>query len=305
MMQPRNSLLCRFSAFLVENQWHAVICAVVLALLPYTFWLSSTLIALVTLRKGPRYSSVMLLAVLIASFIYAVYYLPVPLAAVNSLLMLMPCFVLATILRASVNWQWVATIALLMISAIVLWIQLYMPEVILEQYRLLQELIADLQVGIIDVAELNKNSVRNANLLLGVQLAGFVVSAMSSLLLARTMQSNLYNPGGFLQEARHFRANKVALVILSTIFMFCYLGSEMALCLLPSCLLYFFSAGLSLVYYRFSSHKPWLILIVLIGPAIIAPVMVFPVYVVLAALDVLFDFRAYLSRDSGRRLERG
>lgn len=63
-----SSLIRKQGQILLENERYAILHAVLLALLPYTAWLSIALIALMTLRKGWRKGGLLLVPALSAYF---------------------------------------------------------------------------------------------------------------------------------------------------------------------------------------------------------------------------------------------
>ena len=67
-MSKMHGSLQKQGKFLLENKQYAILYASLLAILPYTVWLSVAIIALITLRKGWRDGLVVCGAGLLISF---------------------------------------------------------------------------------------------------------------------------------------------------------------------------------------------------------------------------------------------
>ncbi|WP_133131394.1 hypothetical protein [Legionella yabuuchiae] len=139
-----------------------------------------------------------------------------------------------------------------------------------------------------------------ANFLLGIQTAGLVFSSLFSLMIARWVQSLAYYPGGFSQEMRNFRADKIGLLFLSMLLIAAYFEIMIAVNLLPLVMFYFFLAGLSLGYNLLAQKKPLGTFLLLITPVILLPYVMMPLYLVFGSLDSLFNFRVYLAKHAGK-----
>lgn len=286
--------------FLLENPWYAILCAVVLALLPYTSWLSVALIALVTLRKGSREGGVLLAAVLLAHFAFSLTTLTAKLAIINTLLVFMPCYLAAILLRITASWRAVAGGFFLQVTIAMMLLQAMLPDFSMTQFLYFKTALRDLQYDNTLLEFVNGNhgikDLTLANYLLGIQAAGIVLSAALSLMLARSLQSQLYYPGGFRKEMLDFRGEKLGLFLLVIMMIAASHDNVLAMTILPVLIVYFLLSGLSLGFNLFAKKRPLGSFLLLIAPLLLIPLVMLPVYVVVGSLDSLFNFRLYLPR---------
>lgn len=290
--------------YLLENYRQALLCAVLLAVFSYTAWLSSAVIALITLRRGVKEGGLLLVAAVLVHCLLAQMQFSFFPALVSSLLNFVPCFFAACLLRLSASWRAVAGILFAQVLFVMMLLQWGAHDFILAQFAYFQSVVRDLQAdGAFSHFLSSMNSGHSAvlaNYLLGIQAAGVVFSAVLSLALARAVQSLICNPGGFTREMLEFRGQKMELLLLVGILFMVNLGSALAINLLPVMLFYFLLAGLSLSFNLFAKEKPYRSIVLLILPMIFLPIIMFFVYVIFGSLDSLFNFRLYLHRADER-----
>jgi len=290
---------------LLGNRQHAILHAVILALLPYTAWLSVAVIALVTLRKGGREGSVLLISAMLAHFALSLMSLPPAIAVANTLLTFVPCFMAAHILCLTANWRAVAAVFFMQVVVAVGLLHVLMPDFIMAQYLYIQTAISSMQTESALLEFVNDktglNQLMLANYLLGLQAVGIVLSALSSLMLARSVQSKLYYPEGFKQEMLTLRGNKIGLLLLFIMLFAANQGSVLAMNILPVLMFYFLLAGLSLGFSVLARKTLMGSLLLLVVPLVLLPFVMLPVYVIFGSLDSLFNFRLYLPTGAGKR----
>ncbi|WP_133127228.1 hypothetical protein [Legionella nagasakiensis] len=286
--------------FLLENPWHAALCAVVLALLPYTSWLSVALIALVTLRKGSREGGLMYMAVLLAHCSLSLTTLTAKLALINTLLIFTPCYLAAILLRTTASWRAVAGGFFLQVLIVMMLLQTMLPDFSMAQFLYFKAALRDLHYDNALLEFVNSShgakDLMLANYLLGIQAAGIVLSATLSLMLARSLQSQLYYPGGFRKEMLDFRSEKLGLFLLVIMMFAASHNNILAINILPVLIAYFLLSGLSLGFNLFAKKRLLGSFLLLITPLLLMPLVMLPIYVVLGSLDSLFNFRLYLPR---------
>lgn len=290
--------------FLLENKWHALAHAIVLALLPYTAWLSVAIIALVTLRRGGRDGGWLLIPVIIAHFALLLASTSPMISIVNTLLTFMPCYLAALVLRHTASWSAVAWYFFLQVIVIVLSLHVFMPDFIMAQYHYLQSVLHEMQADNALVALVHDNPGLNqqilASYLLGLQAIGVILSAISSLMLARSLQSQLFNPGGFRQEMLAFRGDKIGLLLLVVMVIAVRQQNMIAISILPTLMFYFLLAGLSLAFAVLAKQRPLSSIVLLGATLVLLPFIMLPVYVIFGSLDSLFNFRLYLPSRTGK-----
>ena len=304
MQKVQEGIFQRQARRVLENDRYAFTAASLLSVLPYMGWLALALVALVTLRKGWRAGGVLVLPVMVGHMLLALKSLPFPAAASDAALNVIPCYVAACVLAQTSSWRAVAAalFGLVMLSA--LFFQGISPDFIASQYEHLQALMhsmASSQINVLDFWESHGISpVVLANYLFGVQAASLAFSAMVPLFFARSIQSQLFYPGGFQQELRYFRGDKTSLAVFVLLFSAAYLDLVLAMNGLPLVLFYFTLAGLSLAACLLSRMRPLGVLVLLLVPTVLLPWVMLPLYVLLGAFDSLFNFRLYLSSKAGQ-----
>lgn len=303
--------MTRFSAFIqnqgqhiLQNERYAMLHAIILALLPYTTWLSVALVALVTLRKGWNASYKLLGMAMLAQLAVSLVQLSTTMAIIHTFLTFMPCFLAACALRSFANWRAVAAAFFIQAFIAVLVLQILMPDFMMQEYLFIQAALQEMQNENTLLALINEKTHLNpmilASYLLGFQVIGVVFSACISLMFARSVQSQLFYPGGFRQEMLTFRAEKLGLLLLVILLIAAREEHVMAMSLLPIFMFYFLLAGFSLSYQVLSKKRPLSSLVFLTVALVLMPFIMLPVYVIFGSLDSVFNLRLYLPSDAGK-----
>lgn len=281
--------------WIMRGRLQATLAVVVAAALPLLFWGSAVAGSLVLLRRGLGDAFGILLWALLPTLLWWYFGEPRP------LLVLYGTLALALVLRERVSWTPVllASVALGVLYGVVIGavfgevvqdnaaelIEL-MPQMLGENYR---QLTAD-------------DKTRVAALLVPV-LVGLMASLLQllcllCLLLARYWQALLYNPGGFAREFRAVRLPAPAAVFLLVgIFLLPGLGIELAM-LTPLCSVPLAFAGVALLHGLVAQQRLgrfWLV--GLYVSLLLFMQLVYPLLVVLAVVDSLFDFRGRMTRN--------
>ena len=301
-----SGLIRKQGLLMLDNNRHAMLHAIALALLPYTAWLSLAIVALVTLRKGCREGGWLLVLVTFANFMLSAFSASASISLINALLTFMPGYLAACVLRLTVSWRAVAGLFFLQVLVAVLLLHLFVPEFIMAQYVYLQSVLREVQTDNALLAFINDKTVSNqlvlASYFLGLQAVGVVFSASLSLACARFIQSQFFYPGGFRQEMLNFRGDKIGLLLLIILFIATSQQNVLAMSLFPMLIFYFLLAGLSLIFNIFAKQKPLRTLILLVATIVLMPFVMLPVYVIFGSLDSLFNFRLYLPTDAGKTI---
>lgn len=309
--------LAKQGRFLLENDSQALIYIAVLALLPFAGWLSAAIMALITLRKGWsdgfRACMVGFAALLILSLIKMSF----ATALITAALAFLPCYLAAALLHSMGSWKFVVGIIVLQALAVIALIHWLSPEFITNQFQYIQAIVKELKGEGANASTLvllgnqsKHNQVILANYLLGIQSLSIVLSAFASLMLARSVQSSLFYPGGFRQEMLGFRASSFGVILFIFAVWGAYEQSPLAISCLPILVTYYVFAGLSLIF-SFLAKKKNLVNLGILGvslilvPLVILPMIVLPIYVMLGALDSLLNFRTYLSLKADTKEDEG
>jgi hypothetical protein len=136
--------------------------------------------------------------------------------------------------------------------------------------------------------------------LTGLMAALLQIVTLLCLLLGRYWQAALYNPGGFAGEFRAVRLPPVlALGLLVVLVLGPSLGAQMAV-LGPICSVPLVFAGVALIHGLVAAGRLgrfWLV--GLYVTLVLFMQLIYPLLVVLAIVDSLFDFRGRLARNQG------
>ncbi len=297
-----NGYLSQQGKKLLENSRHALLYAGILAVIPYTTFLSLAIISLVTLRKGWREGSLLLMPVMIMFLTSSMFLVPPKIAIFNTLLAFLPCYLAACVLGKTANWRSVAGVFFLFLLLTAVFFHVFLPEFIAVQFQYLSASMGQLNPDLLSkvLSSNSLNQIALANYLFGLQLVSLVISVIWPLTLARSVQSQLYYPGGYQQEMHSLRDNKVGLLMLVVLLLAVSQGKLIAMNMLPLVVMYFLCIGLSLGFHAFAGKKIRGASLILILPLIFMPFIMIPAYVILGSLDSLFNLRLYLPTSAGK-----
>src|SRR3990167_90215 len=268
-MIMRDGLIKRQARRVLESERYALILVVVLMLLPYTAWASMSIISLITLRKGWKSSAVLIIPALTAHIVVSLMSTVLRVALMDACICVLPCYLAACVLCATSSWKMVAVafFALVIVGAFVL--HVYAPHVIDAQYMYLKAILTETDSGrmVLDLWE--KQAIPLfffSNYLLGFQAVCLLGTILTPLLFARSIQAQLYYPGGFRQDMLNFRADKKSVVVLIIVCIAAYQEHVLAMNSLPLIVFYFILAGLSLGAHVLTKMKPLRVFVLLMVP---------------------------------------
>lgn len=295
-MNPAGNFIIRQSKALLENKQYAIFCAVILSIVPFASWLSVALVSLITLRKGARPGFEVMLPALIIHSVPLIMLLPLEMALINTMVAYLPCYIAALTLRKTASWSNVFGSFLIQAFLVFLSIQILAPDFVSGQFNQFKVILSQFQ----DYKQLIENSTDGlgflslAQIFLGIQILSVIVSAVISLMFARSIQAKLFMPGGFKQEILEFRSGRFSFLMLILISIASYFEVPAAISTLPLLLAYFFLSGFSLAYYILARKWQVRVVILLFLLILLKPFFVLFAYIVFGSLDSLFNFRLYL-----------
>jgi hypothetical protein len=295
-MMRAGDFIIRQSKALLENKQYAIVCASIISILPFASWLSVALVALITLRKGAKSGFEVMLPALIIHSVPLMMLVPVESALINTLVAYIPCYIAALSLRKTAHWQMVFGVFFLQALIGFLLIQFLVPDFVIDQYAQLKKIVTHYEEyqQLFDTSTGGLSSFILAQLFFGIQILSVIVSAIVSLMFARSIQAKLFMPGGFKQELIDFRSDKISFLVLLGISIASYYEISFALNLLPLLLCYFLISGFSLAYFVLARKKQVRVFILLCLLILLKPNFVLFAYIVFGSLDSLFNFRLYL-----------
>lgn len=286
-----------FADFVMRGRMQATLVVVGAAALPLLFWLSAAAGSLVLLRRGLSDALGIVAWALLPALVW--WYFGEP----RTLMVLLGTLGLALVLRSAVSWTRVllASVPLGLVYGLVLGavfgepiaamageLQKLMPQVLDGVY---QQMSADERVRLESLL---------APVLTGLMAALLQALSLLSLMLGRYWQAALYNPGGFGGEFRALRLPvPVTLVLIAGMLLGPNLGPQMAM-LTPLCSVPLAFAGVGLMYGLVAGgalSRFWLVGLYI--TLLVFMQLIYPLLVVLAIVDSLFDFRGRMGRKSG------
>lgn len=279
----------RLAEFIMRGRVQAIVVMVFAAVVPMMFWLSAAAASLVLLRRGLNNSLSLIIWAVLPALMWAYLDDPRPLLGVLGALGL------AQVLRVTSSWSKVL-LASILIGVFFAWalgaafaqplaslaaeLNTAMPKMLSGLY---EQLSAD------DVLLLQSLIVP---VLTGLMAAVLQLLCVFSVILARYWQAVLYNPGGFAQEFQRLRLP--AVIVFPLVFGMLFapsLGIQAAV-LTPLCSVPLMFTGLAIMHglvakYRLGSF--WLI--GLYVAIVLFTQLIYPLLLVLAIVDSVFDFR--------------
>ncbi len=289
----------------LQQDKYALLLATLLAAVPLIDWLALVVMSLVTLRHGARAGLQVLLPVMLMHVLISVVSTSVSSAVVMSCLSILPCYCVAYVLKATSSWRFVAAVLFGFVMVGTIMLQAFSPDLIMQQYVQLESAVQSLgssKISILDMLGQHQvSSLVLANYLLGFQAASLAFSAIFPLFFARSLQSQLFYPGGFRKEMLSFRGDRTVCLILILLLSAAYLEYVLAINCLPLLLLYFVLAGLSFAAYVLSNMRPLVLMLVLLLPVMFLSWVFLSIYTLIGAFDGLFNFRLYLSTKTGKQ----
>lgn len=278
--------------FIMRGRTQAILVVAGGALLPMLFWLSAAAGSLVLLRRGLNDALGILVWALLPAMGWWWFGEP------RTLLVLLGALCLALVLRASVSWVKVllASVPLGVVFGLVLGSQFAEPieAVAAELQKLMPQVIGSgwEQLSAAEQAQVLGLIVP---VLTGLMAALLQIVTLLCLLLGRYWQAALYNPGGFGEE---FRALRLPLWMAVPLVAGMLLGPSLGLPMLaPLCSVPLVFAGIALVHGLVAAQRLgrfWLV--GLYVTLVLFMQLVYPLLMVLAIVDSLFDFRGRVPR---------
>jgi len=241
-------------------------------IIPPLSYISGAVVALVTLRRGISEGVVIVIAATMAlAVISQITMGNVLMAVVYAIMVWLPVWVLAIVLRRSISLPITLSVAALICGLAVLGFHGAVGDTVLWWQGILDKILGEsLQQPGLDVAEMQLVREKAPQFMTGLMASTFFISMILSLFLARFWQAALYNPGGFKSEFQSFRVDKV-IAILGAILMIWALLAQVPGTLASDLSIvisvYASIAGIALVHHWIvatNSNKSWLILMYLL-----------------------------------------
>lgn len=284
--------------YIMRGRKQATLVVAVAAAIPLLFWVSAAALALVVLRRGISEA----LPVLAWGILPAIAWAWV--GDITPLLVIGGSVALATLLHSRSDWAslLLASVPLGLGYALLLLTVLNEPLLALaaQIQERLPQLLADMG-GAVDEAGMARIEALLVPVLAGLMGAVHTLMVLVSVMVGRSWQARLYNPGGFREEFHRLRLSPVVAGALLLITLFGPQFGQLAL-LAPITSLPLMLAGLALIHGAVGIKRlgsVWLVMLYVVF--VLAAQFVYPLIMLLAFIDSLFDFRSRLAPAPGPR----
>lgn len=240
----------KFTEYVMRGRFEAAWVALILTIIPFVGWLGTAVMGLVTLRKGPYEGFMILMWTALPSLLlfalghHLQFYVQV--FALSLIVWL-----LAIVLRMMASWSQVLLASAGLAIIVVLFAHAVVNDLPAFWYNFIQSHFAELKnIRSLpsDQAELTGSLHAFAKMATGQVALIFLLLNLGTLAVARWLQAQVFNPGGFAKELCNIRLPKSSNVILLLIIAAILLDITAAWDLLPITLGMFFLAGLSLFH---------------------------------------------------------
>lgn len=290
------------SQYLLQNDRYAWLLVAALAFIPFAAWTSLAIISLLTLRKSSYSGFMALIICLLVVGFCSQQALSLPYNNAAMIVTFIIGYMAAVVLRYTRNLNATITITVMVALLGMVFVHCLIPEYVNEQYKSLVLMFSAIEkegtLAQVLNGQLGTNADLLANYFLGVKSLCVVFSALSSLMLARSIQSRLFYPGGFKKEILGFRASQISVLLLVFSAIGAYQNNYVAISCLPLLVIYLMTAGMILFFNIMKNKKNTIAIFLLLVPLILIPYIMLPIYVCLGSLDSMFDFRLRLLANS-------
>lgn len=284
----------RLAEFIMRGRMQAIVVVALASALPMMFWLGAAAASLVLLRRGLNDALSVIVWALLPAAVWVYFGDPRPILGILGAL------IIAYILRATASWS-KALLASLLVGVVFAWVlgivfAQPLADLAAELNEIVAKMLTELYEQLSAEEQLQLQSLI-VPVLTGLMAAVLQVLCVLSVLLARYWQAALYNPGGFGHEFKRLRLP--AVIVFPLVFGMLFapsLGIQAAI-LTPVCSVPLVFTGLAVVHglvakYRLGNF--WLIGLY-VGMVLFTQ-LTYPLLVVLAIVDSVFDFRGLRSQ---------
>jgi hypothetical protein len=273
-----------------------------LSIFDMTAWLSLSFLCLIILRQGIKAHVNLVTAcfVLHTTYLYGLGGNTVSL--VKAITDFCPGLIGAVTLSYFRSWLVSAISMVGLLFAIFLLVDIFIPTFGAEQFKmisaLLQNMSSQMNISVQAIRQLFDNHFEFfTSLMIGAQIMSALFNAVICLTMARSLQAQFFNPGGFLKEMLGLRGHQFLLIgLLVGIFLTWSMGWFWPLYLIPSIFLYFFCVGLSILVCALAKNRIQMVFLILVMASVLLPYIFVPLYVLTGVLDSFINFRLLLAK---------
>ena len=265
--------------------------AILFACIPVLFWFSAAIISLVILRRGIGEGVKVLAWALLPAIAW------VAMGQFATLIGLIATTALACVLRQTVSWH-KTLLALLPVGAMV---ALILTQLAPQQVAMLTELVLKFISNYLTASGQSTVDIGSWKPLVEYGVIGITVwfnlmGCIVGLVLARSWQAQLFNPGGFREEFHNIRLPAATALLLMVLALGGSSLTPIMLVVAPIATLPLLVSGLALMHGLAGIRqlgRLWLVVFYML--LFFVTQLVYPVIILTACLDSQFDFRSRLT----------
>lgn len=265
-----------------------------------TAWLALSLICLLILRQGVKAHWNLMCAAFVVRGTFLYFMKPDLMAWLSATNDFLPAELGAIALLYTRSWLCAGYSMLAGMFLVACGVDILMPDFVNQELKMLitsaNQMISQLNFNknIMDTI-VHQHFALFAHLMRGLDILSIIFNAVISLTMARSLQAQLFNPGGFLEEMLSLRGSRsLFATLLCAAFLVLNLDWFLPLYVIPTLLFYFYSVGLSIGVCVLSKERKQIVFIILVASSILLPYIFLPIYVVMGMLDSFIDFRTLL-----------
>lgn len=269
--------------YVMVGRRQAIIIVLLCGFFPLLYFLSAAVVGLVTLRRGQQEGLLVLLwSLLPAGTLWSM-------GDSSPIFLMLGTYVLALVLRRTESWQ------LVILLAIGLGLLTQASLLIQPEYRAQVEQVVNegLQAQLNQAGQAEYTAEQVVDLLLSFYGAYHAFMVTICMIISRSWQAKLYNPGGFRQEFHLLRFDPRVMILLLGLILAGLLDIPPLDGLLPLFSVAPMIAGLAIAHWIVAKKKlgtPWLVLCYL------TLFMMAPAIILLGLADSVLDLRRRLDR---------
>ena len=281
----------RLAELVMRGPRQATALAVLFACAPMLFWFSAAIISLVILRQGMNQGVKVLAWALLPAIAWAA------MGQFATLTGLIATTALAWVLRQTVSWH-KTLLALLPVGAL---IASMLAQLAPQQVAMLTDLVLKFISDYLEAGGQKTVDIGSWKPLVEYGVIGMITwfnlaGCIIGLVLSRSWQAQLFNPGGFREEFHNIRLPAQTALLLIMVALGGASLAPIMLVVAPIATLPLLISGLSLMHGLVGIRqlgRPWLTVFYML--LLIVTQLVYPVIILTACLDSLFDFRGRLT----------
>ncbi len=281
----------RLAELVMKGPKQATALAVLFAGIPMLLWLSAAIISLVILRRGVSHGVKILAWALLPAIAWAA------MGQFATLTGLLAITALACVLRQTVSWP-KTLLALLPAGAIIAFVLVQLAP---QQIAMLSELVMTFVNNYLSISGQETGDIGSWKPLVESAVIGItawfnLVSCIAGLVLARSWQAALFNPGGFREEFHTIRLPATTALPLLLLIVGGVSLSPLMMVIIPVASLPLLISGFSLMHGLAGIRqlgRSWLVVFYML--LFVVTQLVYPIIILTACLDSLFDFRGRLT----------